>query len=239
MKRDLRQLPQHSLFAETRENPRRRRPPSGPLTFPTHHGDTPPWQRNKCPECSCPLVLDDDGFPLPCGQCGRVWGEDDRDTAHSHYQPPPRRRQTDFSFSTPCCGGGEEQPPTPTEIEEYWHQQNEEFLRTCPCCLLPPEQCRCPPEEVEAECYRIRKPRGNPSYAYDNPRRTDVIAVHIPKMSFALGAARAWVRDHGFDASNSDATVNFYRFRQRGTKGYQRVFTKTLPNAVQLIIGVR
>lgn len=96
-------------------------------------------------------------------------------------------------------------------------------LAECPGCGNLPGYCEC----VE--------PRRN---SLGHGRRTEIIGVHVPKAKFSATMAQRWAREHGFRVDKSDTTTNWYRFRQLDSVGFGRVFTKTLPNGVQLIIGV-
>ena len=59
--------------------------------------------------------------------------------------------------------------------------------------------------------------------------------VLIPKSSFTLVKAKAWLKKHGIPAPKVDSATNFYRFRQASPSAKADYYTVKLPNGVELV----
>ena len=61
--------------------------------------------------------------------------------------------------------------------------------------------------------------------------------ILIPRSNFTLDQAIEWLKQHGHSHKKVDETEHFYRFRQL-PPGFNRYYTKTLPNGIELVHGI-
>lgn len=146
------------------------------------------------------------------------------------FQPPHRpARQLELFGPEPA----DEPPPLD---DPAWIYEGDDWCNHCGSSV---DECQCPAEcpgcgNLPGYCECVeRGPRSNPG-----ARRTEIIGVHLPKERFSATMAQRWVREHGFRTDKHDTTTNWYRYKQTDSVGFKRVFTKTLPNGVHLIVGV-
>lgn len=59
--------------------------------------------------------------------------------------------------------------------------------------------------------------------------------ILIPRKTFSLSEAVAWVRDHKHHHHKVDVSGNYYRFRQHTPEHHGRYYTISLRNGVQLV----
>ena len=69
-----------------------------------------------------------------------------------------------------------------------------------------------------------------------------VQSVVFPKRMFSLRESKRWLIKHNYRTSfygkGVDETENTYRFRQAAPSSLSDYRTKTLPNGVQLVLGM-
>lgn len=71
-------------------------------------------------------------------------------------------------------------------------------------------------------------------------RASHVQAVAFPVEAWTPMRSRAWLFVHGFEPIKGARIEGHYRrYRLSDPRQYDRFYTKTLPNGVHLVIGVR
>lgn len=68
-----------------------------------------------------------------------------------------------------------------------------------------------------------------------------VQSVLIPRSSFTLTEAKAWISSHGyktsFEGKGVDVTESYYRFRQAAPGSFSQLRTKEIGRGIKLIVG--